>query len=55
MHFSRSYSDYRSINGVAVAFAQEERFGDQLVHRIQFTDVQFNTPSAVSDFDPSKL
>jgi hypothetical protein len=55
MHFSRSFSDYRSIGGVAVAFIQEERFEGQLIYRLQFTSVQFNPPLTDADFDTSKL
>ncbi len=54
MHFSRSFSDYRVVNGVAVAFAQEEHFEDQLMYQIQFTSVQFGAAIADSDFDLPK-
>jgi hypothetical protein len=55
MNFSRSYSDYRVVNGIAVAFQQDERFEGQLMYQIQFTSVQFNAAVADADFDPSKL
>jgi hypothetical protein len=55
LNFSRSFSDYRFINGVAVAFTQEERFEGQLMYRLQFTDIQFNSALSDADFDASKL
>jgi hypothetical protein len=55
LNFSRSFSDYRFVNGVAVAFTQEERFEGQLMYRLQFTDVQFNSSLSDADFDASKL
>lgn len=55
MHFSRSFSDYRLVKGVAIAFTQEERFEGQLMYRFQFTDVQFNPALTDADFDASKL
>jgi hypothetical protein len=50
MHFSRSFSDYRVVKGIAVAFQQEERFEGQLMYHIQFTDVQFGAALSDSDF-----
>jgi outer membrane lipoprotein-sorting protein len=50
MHFSRSFSDYRPVNGVAVPFTQEERFEGQLMYRIQFTTVQFGAAIPDSEF-----
>jgi hypothetical protein len=55
MHFSRSFSDYRTVKGVAIAFTQEERFEGQLFTRYQFTDVQFTSALTDADFDTSKL
>jgi len=55
VHFSRLFSDYRVVNGVAIAFAQEERVANQLMYQIQFSSVQFNSPFLDMDFDSSKL
>jgi hypothetical protein len=55
MHFSRSFSDYRVVNGVAIAFTQEERFEGQFMYRFQFNDVQFNSALTDAEFDTSKL
>jgi hypothetical protein len=55
MHFSRSFSDYRLVNHVAVAFHQEERFEGQLMYSVQFTDVQFNVAVTDADFAVSSL
>jgi hypothetical protein len=52
MHFSRSFSDYRPVNGVAVPFTQEERFEGQSMYRIQFTTVQFGAAIPDTDFAP---
>jgi len=55
MHFSRSFSDYRVVNGLAIAFQQNESFEGQLMYRFQFTNVQFNAAVLDADFDSSKL
>jgi hypothetical protein len=55
MNFSRSFSDYRVVNGIAVAFQQEERFGNQLMYRFTLTDVQFGVALSDADFDSSRL
>jgi hypothetical protein len=55
MHFSISFFDYRRINGVAIAFTQQEFFEGQLIYRVQFSDVQFNSALTDADFDNSKL
>ena len=54
IYFSRSFSDYRIVKGIAVAFRQEERFEDQLMYSIQFTDVQFGAALADVDFSLPK-
>ncbi len=55
MHFSRSFSDYRVVNGIAIAFQQDESFEGQLMYRFQFANVQFNAAVVDADFDSSKL
>lgn len=54
MHFSRTFSDYRAVNGIAVAFQQEERFEGQLMYRFQLTTVQLNAGLTDGDFDTEK-
>jgi hypothetical protein len=55
MHFSRAFSDYRVVNGIAVAFQQVERFEGQLMYRFQLTNVQLNAGLTDVDFDTDKL
>jgi outer membrane lipoprotein-sorting protein len=55
VHFSKSYSDYRTVNGVAVAFLQVESVEGQSMYRTQFTNVQFNSGLLDADFALPKL
>jgi outer membrane lipoprotein-sorting protein len=55
IHFSRSFSDYRMVNGIAFPFKQEERFEGQLMYQFQFANVQFNAAVTDADFDLPKL
>jgi hypothetical protein len=47
---TRVYSDYRTVNGIAVAFHQEEYAGTQLLSTLQLNSVTFNAGLADADF-----
>jgi hypothetical protein len=51
MHISRSFSDYRVVNGITVAFLQRERLEGELAFQIQLTSVQFNVGLTDTDFN----
>ncbi len=55
MNFSRTFSDYRLVNGIAVPFQQSESFEGQLMYQIQFTAVQFNVTLTDTDFNSAAL
>jgi hypothetical protein len=47
---TRTFSDYRQINGLNVPFHQEEFAGGQMLLSLQFDTVSFNTGIPSSDF-----
>lgn len=47
---TRTYSDYRVVNGFAVPFHQEEFAGGQMLMALQLSTVSFNVGVAIADF-----
>jgi len=48
--YRRVYSDYRTVNGLAVPFRQDEYAGAVLASTTELTAVQFNTGLVDGDF-----
>ena len=44
------FSDYRTVNGIAVPFHQEQQISGSVIHEIQFTSVSFNNGLDDSSF-----